>query len=140
MLNRVMLIEDDDVTLMICKLRLKKSMFCNEVITTENGAEAIKYFEDQLLLKEEIRKIPELILLDLNMPVMDGWEFLNEFEQKYQAIFNSVRIAVLSSSLDPDDEERTKNHPLIIGFISKPLTEENLLELKNSVPFRDFYK
>ncbi len=139
MLKRVMLIDDDDVTLMICKLRLKKSKFCEEVITSENGQEAVQYFEEQLKLAEKDRQIPELIFLDINMPVMNGWDFMEEFEKKYTHIFNNIRIDILSSSVDPKDEDKAAQHPLIMGFIMKPLTNDNLNELMESEAFKRFY-
>lgn len=139
MLKSVLLVDDDDVTLMICKLRLKKSKFCEEVITAENGEEAAKFFERQLALPEIERNLPELIFLDINMPVMNGWDFLDDFESKYQHIFTKIRIDILSSSVDPKDEEKAENHPLIIGFITKPLTDDNLQALMASDQFKAFY-
>ncbi len=134
-----MLVDDDDVTLMICKMRLKKSNFCEDVITAENGEEAISYFERQLGLPENQRELPEIIFLDINMPVMNGWEFLAEFEKNYIPLFKDIKISILSSSVDPNDELMASEHPMIIGFITKPLTNEILQELKESAAFKEFY-
>jgi len=139
MIQRVMLVDDDDVTLMICKLRLKKSNFCEEVITAENGEEAANYFEQQMTLPEDERVIPEIIFLDINMPIMNGWDFLEEFEKKYQHEFPKIKIDILSSSVDPKDEERAASHPLIMGFITKPLTDDNLNQLVNSENFLKYF-
>lgn len=139
MLKQVLLVDDDDVTLMICKLRLKKSNFCEEVFTGENGEEAVQFIEDQIALPAEQRALPELIFLDLNMPVMDGWTFLEIFENKYLEIMPDTKIAILSSSVDPLDEERAATHPCVMGFINKPLTEINLKNLMDSELFRKFY-
>ena len=134
-----MLVDDDDVTLMICKMRLKKSNFCEEVITAENGEEAISYFERQLGLPENQRELPEIIFLDINMPIMNGWEFLAEFEKNYVPKLKHIKISILSSSVDPNDELLATEHPMIIGFITKPLTNEILQELKESASFKEFY-
>jgi CheY-like chemotaxis protein len=140
MLKNVMLVDDDDVTIMICKLRLKKSLFCKDVMTYENGSDAIQYFEEQLKLPAEKQLVPELILLDINMPIMNGWEFIEIFEEKYARAFPLTKIKILSSSVDPKDEERAKNNTQILGFITKPLTDDNLLELMKIAAFKNYFQ
>lgn len=139
MLKQVLLVDDDDVTLMICKLRLKKSNFCNEVYTSENGEEAIQFLEEQFAMAPKDRTLPELIFLDLNMPVMDGWAFLDVFESKYLPQMPETKIAILSSSVDPMDEERAATHACVLGFISKPLTEVNLKGLMETDLYKSFF-
>lgn len=139
MLKQVLLVDDDDVTLMICKLRLKKSNFCEEVTTGENGEDAVQFIEEQIALPTGQRQLPELIFLDLNMPIMDGWTFLEIFESKYLEMMPNTKIAILSSSVDPLDEERAATHPCVMGFINKPLTEMNLKSLMESDLYKKFY-
>jgi CheY-like chemotaxis protein len=140
MLKNVMLVDDDDVTLMICKLRLKKCLFCHDVMTYGNGSDAIQYFEEQIKLPAEKQLVPELILLDINMPIMNGWEFLEIFEEKYTRAFPLTKIKILSSSVDPKDEERAKKNTKILGFITKPLTDENLMELMETAAFKNYFQ
>jgi CheY-like chemotaxis protein len=135
MLKTVMLVDDDDVTLMICKLRLEKAKFCKEVIRFENGSDAIQFFEKQLLLPTEQRTEPELIFLDINMPVMNGWEFIQSFEAHYLSIFPNTKIIILSSSVDPKDEEMAMANQRILGFLTKPLSDQNLQELMHNTYF-----
>ena len=133
MLDKILCVDDDPITLMLCKKVVERVEFAKEIITAKNGEEAILYFDN---LFEE-RKIndsivyPKLVLLDLNMPVMDGWEFLESYMSKdYHDIFISTRFIVLSSSIDPYDINRAKTYP-VIGFLSKPITKEMLENLKS---------
>ena len=132
MLDKILCVDDDPITLMLCKKVVEKVEFAKEIITVQNGEEAIQYF-DQLFkeMKTDTSIVcPKLVLLDLNMPVMDGWEFLESYiEKNYQNIFETTRFIVLSSSIDPYDIDRSKTYP-IIGFLSKPVTKEMLENLK----------
>ena len=132
MLDKILCVDDDPITLMLCRKVVEKVEFAKDIITAKNGQEAIEYFDN---LFEE-RKVndsivyPELVLLDLNMPVMDGWEFLESYmRKKYDSVFVSTRFIVLSSSIDPYDINRSKTYP-VIGFLSKPITKEMLENLK----------
>lgn len=133
MLDLILCVDDDPITLMLCKMVISKSSFAKEIITAQNGEEAINYFDDLKLnnLGAEIKKYPPLVFLDLNMPVMDGWEFLDQFSKtEYTSIFKSTKIIVLSSTIDPKDIEKSKTYPMVINFLSKPITKEILEDLK----------
>ena len=110
MLNSILCIEDDAITLMLYKMVLTKASFTNEIITTTNGEEAPNYINK---LKEAnsdrtIKNVPQLIFLDLNMPVMGGWEFLEIFSSSEYAEYNHIKVIILSSTVDPDDLEKSK--------------------------------
>ncbi len=130
MIPIVFCVDDDRVALMISKLNLQKTQFCKEIITAENGKQALDYFNSQMQLPEEERKIPNLILLDLNMPVLDGWEFLDLFSQNYPSLHNHVKIALLSSSVNPDDKIKAEANPFVFIFIDKAIGIDNLKSLK----------
>lgn len=133
MLDKILCVDDDPITLMLCKKVVERVDFAKEIITANNGKEAIIYF-DNLFEERKVNNsivYPKLVLLDLNMPVMDGWEFLESYMNKYyQDIFISTRFIVLSSSIDPYDINRAKTYP-VIGFLSKPITKEMLENLKS---------
>lgn len=133
MLDKILCIDDDPITLMLCRKVIERVEFAKEIDTVNNGEEAIKYFDT--LFEEKINNpsvvYPKLVLLDLNMPVMDGWDFLESFNKKdYQNIFISTRFIVVSSSIDPYDINKAKTYP-VIGFLSKPVTKEMLENLKS---------
>ena len=133
MLDLILCVDDDPITLMLCKMVISKSSFAKEIITAQNGEEAINYFDELKLnnLGAEIKKYPSLVFLDLNMPVMDGWEFLDQFSKdEYTAFFKNTKVIVLSSTIDPKDIEKSKTYPMVIDFLSKPITKDILEELK----------
>lgn len=118
----VLLVEDDPITIMVCDRIIKMTSFAEKVKSCENGKIAIDYLS--ALADNEL--IPTIIFLDINMPVMNGWDFLEEFE-KIKARFTSLpRIYLLSSTVDPEDYKKAKNFSLVQDFISKPLSKEAL--------------
>ncbi|UPT70133.1 MAG: response regulator [Flavobacterium sp. JAD_PAG50586_2] len=136
MLDKILCVDDDPITLMLCRKVVEKVDFAKEIITVNNGEEAILYF-DTLFEERKINNdivYPKLVLLDLNMPVMDGWEFLESYITKdYHNVFDSTRFIVLSSSIDPYDINKSKTYP-VIGFLSKPVTKDMLENLKTQFP------
>lgn len=128
MLHKVLCVDDDPITLMLCKKVIERVNYTKEVDTAKNGEDAIAYF-NQLKNNQEIP--PELVLLDLNMPIMNGWELLDAYlELEFNLIFKETKFIVLSSTKDPSDIEKSKSYPMVIDFISKPITKEILAEIK----------
>ncbi len=133
MLDLILCVDDDPITLMLCKMVINRSEFAQELITAQNGEEALNYFDDLKLnnLGNEIQRYPELIFLDLNMPVMGGWEFLDSFiKEDYRTQFKNCKVIVLSSTIDPEDIGKAKTYPMVMDFLSKPITKEMLEGLK----------
>lgn len=133
MLEQILCIDDDPITLMLCKKVISKSSFSHEVITAQNGEEALHHFNTLKYAKDKNQRKPELIFLDLNMPIMGGWEFLDHFTSQDYADFNSVPVIVLSSTIDPEDLAKAKKYPIIIDFLSKPITLPMLEYLKKKI-------
>ncbi|HMI06493.1 MAG TPA: response regulator [Flavobacterium sp.] len=133
MLDLILCVDDDPITLMLCKMVISKSSFAHEIVTAQNGEDAINYFDELKLnnLGAEISRYPKLIFLDLNMPVMGGWEFLDHFSQSdYTTLFKETKVIVLSSTIDPRDIAKSKTYPMVIDFLSKPITKDMLEDLK----------
>jgi CheY-like chemotaxis protein len=124
--SNVLLVEDDPITIMVCDRIIKMSDFATSVKSCENGKTAIDYLNGIILNQE---KFPEIIFLDINMPVMNGWDFLEEFEKVKDKISPMPRIFILSSTVDPEDYKRAKSFSAVDDFISKPLSKEFLEEI-----------
>jgi len=131
MLETILFIDDDLITLMLCKMVISKASFSKEIATAKNGEDALKYF-DTIKTTQSINK-PQLIFLDLNMPVMNGWEFLDSFNTEKYSEFHETKIIILSSTIDPADLERSKKYPSVIEFLSKPISKEMLEYLKEKI-------
>ncbi|NGY38369.1 response regulator [Flavobacterium sp. XN-5] len=137
MLDLILCVDDDPITLMLCKKVISKTTFSNEIVTAKNGEEALQYFESMKLNEtgSNLKKQPQLIFLDLNMPVMGGWEFLDCFMSDDYSDFNtSTKVVILSSTIDPEDLEKAKNYPMVIDFLAKPITISMLDYLSNKEP------
>ncbi|MFV8353360.1 response regulator [Flavobacterium sp. XS2P14] len=133
MLDTILCIDDDAITLMLCKKVIIKSSFSHEIITAQNGEEALQYFKTLKEVQNQSKGLPQLIFLDLNMPVMGGWEFLDHFSTPEFAEFKTIKVVVLSSTIDPEDLEKSKQYPMVIDFLSKPITQAMLEYLKDKI-------
>ena len=135
MLDQILCIDDDPITLMLCKKVIIKASFTNEIFTFQNGQEALQYFNTIKYSNDKDKPSlkPELIFLDLNMPVMGGWEFLDHFITQEYSEFHSIKVIILSSTIDPEDMEKSKNYPMVMDFLSKPITVTMLEYLKSKI-------
>lgn len=124
-LKHILLIDDDEATNFLHELLLK-SLFPEVQITLAwNGQEAI----DFLKAVKNSEDLPDLIFLDINMPVMDGWEFLEEYDALSKDFHKSVVAFMVTSSLNKEDQATADKSPCIDLFLPKPITEENLEEV-----------
>ncbi len=131
MIRKVMCIDDDHITLTLCELVIKKAEFADEVLMAKNGKEALNYFSGFFAKKDIADKseAPQIIFLDLNMPVMNGWDFLEEYLMKYADRLPGVKVVIISSTVNPEDFSRANRYDVVIDFISKPLTVEGVEDL-----------
>ena len=125
MLQKIICIDDDPIALLLSKLVISKSNFASKIVTLANGLEGINYLEkEETIAANKASGHPLLILLDLNMPVMDGWEFLEQFSKRLHKQYPDVKIILLSSSIDPNDIRKSKQFEMVLDFFPKPLTRE----------------
>ena len=118
----VLLVEDDPITILVCERIMKMTSFADKVTSCLNGKMALAYL---LSLKDKAH-LPKIIFLDINMPVMNGWDFLIELDKVRFEFAELPEIFLLSSTIDPEDYTKAKDFLLVKGFISKPLSKEAL--------------
>lgn len=115
------IIDDDKLTVKLMSILISKSKFCEEIHSFNNAQFAIDKLKENW---DETDILPDAILLDLNMPVMDGWQFLDEFI--HLPIKKEISIFIMTSSIDPADIEMAKKYSVIKDYIMKPITANKL--------------
>jgi CheY-like chemotaxis protein len=123
----VMLIEDSNIDNFINAKVLELTHFAENVITKLSAMSALKYFNEEA---KELSDVPDVIFLDIRMPEMDGFQFLEAFEKLPDFIKSKPKIVMLSSSVDTLDQTRAAENEKVFTYISKPLTKDNLLSIK----------
>lgn len=121
-LNCVLLIDDDYTTSFITEIVVKQVDCTHKIVKVSNGNEALNYLQSS---DEETHPKPELILLDINMPVMNGWEFMEEYQKDVQMQKSPV-IMMLSSSRDESDQQKAEDNSKITALLEKPFNHENM--------------
>lgn len=121
-LKCILLIDDDRATNYAHATIIDRANCCDQVICKRSGREALDYLQE-VSKSNYIR--PELVLLDINMPGMNGWEFLDEYLLMRESFQANAVIVMLTSSLNPDDQEKATSYQ-IKHFLNKPLSIENL--------------
>ncbi|MRI01444.1 response regulator [Kriegella sp. EG-1] len=117
------IIDDDDIFIYGTKRIIQEVDFCEEILVFNNGQEALAEF---INLTESGKELPSIIFLDLNMPIMNGWEFLEEFTKIENNNKDKVIVYIISSSVDPRDLERVGNYEIIHNYILKPFSAKDL--------------
>jgi CheY-like chemotaxis protein len=123
-----MLIDDSDIDNMVNKHILSKNNVAEHIIVFTSANDALTYFSENKTTTDEML-IPKIILLDINMPIMNGFGFLVEFEKITSENLKDTKVIMLTSSVDPNDIRRSKDYSSVISFISKPLSLEHLDEI-----------
>ena len=114
----VLLIDDDEAVNMLNTIILRKSGLAENIVAVQSGEKGLEALTD---FKTE-NKWPGIIFVDINMPGICGWEFIERFKKEFVQFKDRCLICVLSSSLDPRDRENAKNSDMVDSYLSKPLS------------------
>ena len=126
----VMLVDDDNVDNFINKKVILNSKFTDNVFVHTNANSALEFLKNIEALKNDvISLLPSHVFLDINMPVSDGFYFLEEFNKLPAEITAEVKIVMLTSSLNPNDEVKSGSYKNVTSFLSKPLTVDDLMNM-----------
>ncbi|RFS26441.1 response regulator [Chitinophaga silvatica] len=126
LLNMIFIVDDDPIHQQIAKIMIERQAISTGIRVFSDAQEVLDYLRDK---SGDSEALPDLILLDLNMPVMDGWEFLEEYALFCQQLPKQIKIFVLTSSIDEKDRERVAGYSFVTGYLTKPLSKEIISHL-----------
>jgi CheY-like chemotaxis protein len=116
-LNTIMLIDDDEPTNFLSRMLIEEAHCAENIQVADSGKMALEYLSNS-------SDSPDLIFLDINMPAMNGWEFLDKYRDLQKHKEGKIIIIMLTTSLNPDDKIKASQMPEIAGFENKPLSSE----------------
>lgn len=120
-MSKVFIIDDDSIHQRIAQIMIEKHKLFDEYTSFTEAEKAVEFLREN---KDNVQQLPDVILLDLNMPVIDGWDFLELFEHFRNEVSKAIRIFIVTSSVDEKDILRAQHYSAVTGFISKPLSPD----------------
>jgi CheY-like chemotaxis protein len=120
-MSKLVLIDDEPVFHKIVQMTIKNTELSKEATYSFDAEVILDYLEEKKL---ESQSLPDYIFLDLYMPMFDGWDFLNRFQELYKSLKKNIKIYVVTSSVNPADINRSKLYPFVTTFISKPIIKD----------------
>ena len=126
---KIMLIDDDPINNLISRETIRHFDPAIDVVEYDKPDEALEYLTTQSKLRTQ--NIPDVIFLDLNMPLINGWSFLDEYKHILQFFNTDIELFLLTSSINHKDIQKAQSFPIITHYISKPLTVRVLEKIKN---------
>lgn len=123
-----MLIDDEGIDNFINEKMIKTFSFAENVLIHTSAKSALEFLKNVSLIDNAKDFYPEFIFVDLNMPMLDGFQFL-DLLQKSDYPEKHVKVFILTASLNPVDQEKAKEYNQVIGFLQKPLSRETLLKI-----------
>lgn len=121
--QRIMIVDDNVIDQMITSRILKVNYTYGEIVTMMSAVEALEYFDHHI---DQPELLPNLVLLDLDMPLINGFGFLEKFNSYSDSIKDTCSIVVLTASQVVEDIEKIKSHPDVVKLIAKPLDKDSL--------------
>jgi len=129
-INLVVIIDDDPIYVFGLQKLIEIDNFASEVKTFINGKESLEYIENSF---KESLNLPDVILLDINMPVMNGWEFLDLINPLSKLYSKKLNIYVVSSSVSDEDRTRALSFSIVKDYLIKPITLESLEKIRSKI-------
>ncbi len=126
-IKKVLVIDDDQINNIIFEKLASISDFAEEVVTCLSAVDGLDYLQK---IQKDQEEPPNLIFLDIRMPIVNGWEFLERFKKLDTVYFKDVLVYMLTSSSDQSDVNKAKNFSIVTDYIVKPLAVETLNEIK----------
>jgi CheY-like chemotaxis protein len=127
--KRIWIIDDDDLFIMITRNNIRKSGIPFIIEDFKNGIDSLSVLKERVLSRENL---PDIILLDLNMPMLDGWEFLDELQLMPEEARRNIKVYICTSSIDPKDMKRSEAISDVRAFLEKPVNTEVILKIVGS--------
>lgn len=130
MIKHLLLIDDNAIVCKVNTLLAQKAGLSERTTSLSNGLEGIEYLEEVCTVGQGA--FPDLIFLDIQMPVMDGFEFLEIYSGRFAREFPNTKIVMITGSVEPTDIVRAYSYSFVIAYLQKPLQLEELENLKNN--------
>ncbi len=125
----VLLIDDDTIYQFVACKTLESTGYVNQIKVYSNGQEAYHFLEKNMKNPSEL---PDVILLDVNMPVMNGWQFLDVYQLLKQSLSKEIQVFLVTSSMNDQDREYSKKYNCVQDYIVKPLVKEKISQILSS--------
>jgi CheY-like chemotaxis protein len=129
--HNVMLVDDNEIDNLINQKMIEAAEICDNIFLHSGAKGALEFLKniEKLNSKGEDGYLPDLIFLDIDMPLMDGFQFLDEFEKLSDNVKNHCKIVMLTSSLNPQDMSKAKKNKFVIKYLNKPLTQDSIKKI-----------
>ena len=126
--ENVLLIDDNEINNVMHERLIEIAGFGEKIVVMPSGVDALTYLKNEVV--NDLSKVPDIIFLDIRMPIIDGFGFLAEYVQLPETITRKPKVVMLSSTLDEQDYDKAKGFPQVVSFLVKPLSVDKLSALE----------